>query len=406
MSAATLEDQPARKQDPETLVLRGRPRPIVRFRRGLIISVAGGVALALVLLSWFALEPRTFRTVAAESTGDGPVRSATPEALAGAPRSYSEVPRLGPPLPGDLGRPILEHERRIEKEGQQRSGSLGATPSSAMEERDRAAERRAAALMSPVLVALHGDDAYADTQAPAAGTSMPVVQTSPPAMQNETAISVPGELGQQHDLEFTQTSRGTINPDRVHAPSSPFTLVAGTVIPASLLTGVNSNLPGIVIAQVTENVSDSATATTILVPQGSRLIGRYDSLVAFGQRRALVIWDRIIFPDASSVELDKIPATDVSGYSGLRDSVDAHGLQLIKGIALSTLLGVGAELAVQNSGGDLLRAIRESAQQSSANAGAQITGRMLGLQPTITIRPGWPVRAILSKDLVLRPWKG
>jgi type IV secretion system protein VirB10 len=182
-------------------------------------------------------------------------------------------------------------------------------------------------------------------------------------------------------------------------------LAAGTIIPASLITGLNSDLPGMVVAQVTENVRDSATGSEILVPQGARLLGRYDSVIAYGQERALVVWNRILFPDGSSIELDNTPATDVSGYSGVSDRVDAHTWRLIKGVVLSTLLGVGTQLSLGNSEGDLLRAIRESAQQNAAHAGDQITSRNLEVQPTITVRPGWPVRAVLSKDLILAPWR-
>jgi type IV secretory pathway VirB10-like protein len=187
---------------------------------------------------------------------------------------------------------------------------------------------------------------------------------------------------------------------------SPWTLSAGTVIPASLITGLNSDLPGIVIAQVTEHVRDSATGATILVPQGSRLIGSYESGIAFGQSRALLAWKRIVFPDASSIQLDDVPATDRSGRSGVRDRVNFHGFRLLKGIALSTLLGVGTELQFRGRDGGLAEAVRRSAQQDSARAGEQLTSRNLDIAPTIEVRPGWPVNAILHKDLVLRPWKG
>lgn len=123
-------------------------------------------------------------------------------------------------------------------------------------------------------------------------------------------------------IAITRGGHGDVNPGRIHAPVSPFTLAARTIIPASLITGVNSDLPGIVIAQVMENVRDTTTGTIILVPQGARLIGRYDSLVAFGQRRALLVWNRIIFPDESSVDLDSVP--DMSGFSGFREGVDSH----------------------------------------------------------------------------------
>jgi type IV secretion system protein VirB10 len=183
-------------------------------------------------------------------------------------------------------------------------------------------------------------------------------------------------------------------------------LSAGTVIPASLITGLTSDLPGMVLAQVTENVSDSATGRTVLIPQGSRLIGSYDNVVAFGQSRALLVWQRIILPDGTSISLDNMPATDLSGYVGVKDRVDFHTWRLLKGIALSTLLGVGSELSLGSAESDLVRAVRESTQQNASRAGDRITARNLDVQPTLTVRPGWPVRGVVHKDLVLRPWRG
>jgi type IV secretion system protein VirB10 len=210
---------------------------------------------------------------------------------------------------------------------------------------------------------------------------------------------------QQQKLEFARSSGGDRDFHRVQAPPSAWMLSAGSVIPASLVTGLNSDLPGMAIAQVTTNVSDSATGRTVLIPQGARLIGSYDSVVAYGQRRALLVWTRIVFPDGSSIQLDNMPATDAAGYAGLADDVDSHNWQLLKGIALSTLLGVSSQLSF-GGGGDLVRAIRESTQQNAANAGGRITGRNLDVQPTITVRPGWPVRVLVSKDLILQPWRG
>lgn len=139
--------------------------------------------------------------------------------------------------------------------------------------------------------------------------------------------------------------------------------------------------------------------------QGSRLVGTYDSVVAFGQSRALLVWQRIIMPDGSSIQIDNLPATDAAGYSGLEDQVDYHTWQLIKGVAISTLLGVGSELAI-NGQSDLLLSIRESTQDSVNQAGQQITQKNLNIQPTIKVRPGWPLRVIVHKDLVLRPYRG
>lgn len=389
------------KEDPEKLVLRGRPRPVIRFKRGLIVGVTGVVAVVLAALSWLALQPPSIRKAAEAGSPESLPNATAAEALADAPKSYDDVPRLGPPLPGDLGRPILEHERSIARGG---GGRLGTreneqAQSEAESERERFAAAKTAARSSPVLFELHQSDA----QRGMAPDGIPSARSPLIPAAVEAAPMGPGP---QQKVEFAKGGPGDINPDRLHPPLSPFTLAAGTIIPASLITGLNSDVPGMVIAQVTENVRDSATGMTILVPQGARLIGRYDSLVAYGQRRALVIWNRILFPDGGSVALDNMPGADVSGYAGLRDGVDSHTWQLLKGIGLSTLLGIGTELSLGSHESDLLRAIRESAQQSAANSGAQITSRELDVQPTITIRPGWPVRAILNKDLVLQPWRG
>src|SRR3546814_740350 len=179
---------------------------------------------------------------------------------------------------------------------------------------------------------------------------------------------------------------GDHNSGGLAAPLSPNSLLAGSVIAASLITGLNSDLPGMVTAQVTQNVFDTVTGSILLVPQGARLIGKYDSVVAFGQRRALVIWQRLILPDGSSLRLDNMPATDAAGYAGLADRVDFHTWALLKGVGVATMLGVGSELTISGES-DLVQAIRESAQSNTARAGDQITQRNLDIQPTITIRP-------------------
>ena len=199
-------------------------------------------------------------------------------------------------------------------------------------------------------------------------------------------------------------SDGHINPHRLAPAASPYMLSAGSVIPASLITGLRSDLPGLVIAQVTERVYDSATGHILLIPQGARLIGSYDSAVAFGQRRALIVWQRIVMPDGSSLELDNVPASDAAGYAGLEDKVDFHTWTLFKGAAISSLLGVGANLTFTGES-DLVEAIRQSTQQNVSRAGDQLTSRNLHIQPTITIRPGAPVRLVVRRDLVLAPWR-
>jgi type IV secretion system protein TrbI len=193
----------------------------------------------------------------------------------------------------------------------------------------------------------------------------------------------------------------------LQTPRSAAQLMAGTLIPAALLTGINSDLPGQIIATVTEHVYDTVSGRLLLVPQGSRLLGQYDSQVAYGQSRVLLVWTRLVMPDGSSIVLDRLPGVDVAGQAGLEDDVDWHWDRIFAGAALSTLIGVGAELAAPDrDDGRIVVAGRDSVQEIVNEVGQQITRRNLNLQPTLTIRPGFPVRVIVNRDLVLRPYAG
>ena len=139
------------------------------------------------------------------------------------------------------------------------------------------------------------------------------------------------------------TDKRTVSPDRLEAKASPYVVQAGTVIPAALITGIRSDLPGQITAQVTEAVYDSPTGKYLLIPQGAKLIGQYDSSVAFGQSRILLVWTRVIMPDGTSIVLERQPGADTEGYAGLEDEVDNHWGMLFKAAVLSTLLSVGAD---------------------------------------------------------------
>lgn len=388
------------KEDPETLVLRGRPKQVIRFRRGLIIGVAGMAGAALIGLAWVALEPPSFRLA---GDGGAPKLSgkAAPDGIANVPASYADVPQLGPPLPGDLGRPILDQQRKLgtESSADGEAMAIQAEADRRRQAEQRLAEQAEAARTSALLVRVA-------SAAPSAEEPRPTKPVASDPLEPMEATAAPAGPGQQRKIDFARAPAGDSSPHPLLGPPSPWTLSPGTVIPASLITGINSDLPGIVLAQVTEQVRDSVTGTTVLVPQGSRLVGSYDSMVAFGQKRALIVWQRIVLPDGSSVRLDNVPAADLAGYSGLEDKVDFHGWRLLKGIALSTLLGIGTELSLGSEDSDLVRAVERSVKRDGARAGEEIVSRNLDVQPTLTIRPGWPVRAMIHKDLVLKPWKG
>ncbi|MGH7083772.1 MAG: TrbI/VirB10 family protein, partial [Acetobacteraceae bacterium] len=129
-------------------------------------------------------------------------------------------------------------------------------------------------------------------------------------------------------------------------PLSPYEVQAGTIVPAALITAVNSDLPGDVIAQVTENVYDTATGHYLLIPQGTRLYGRYDSLISFAQSRALIVWNRLILPNGNSIDLHGMIGTDATGASGLNDQVNAHNWALIASLGTATLLSFAPSLAL------------------------------------------------------------
>lgn len=382
------------KADPAGLEMHGRPQPVVRFRRGVLVGAASLGSVSVAGIAWLSFKPVHWGSGQVATEQAEPQPRAPDDALGKAPKGYGDIPQLGPPLPGDLGRPILEHQR-----------SLGvAPPATPVEDPQLRAQQAAEAERQRIVAetrAAREAGVMVDTST-AQAESLSVVPASSLVPPSDTA-----QDGQVAKLAFLERRAGNavVDPGRLQPAPSPTILSAGSVIAASLVTGLNSDLPGFVIAQVTQPVYDSPTGQTMLIPQGARLLGRYDSVIAFGQTRALVVWQRILMPNGSSISVDNLPATDTRGYAGLADKLDLHSWQLLKGVGLSTLLGVGTQLTLSDES-DLVRALRESAQQSGARAGDRLVQRALEVQPTITVRPGWPLRVILHKDLVLPAWMG
>ena len=391
------------KAGAERLELRATPRRVVRFKRGLLIGIAAlgsGVVLGTTMM---ALQGPALRIQDQAEELYDTERKPTPEGLAALPGDYSQVkprtPQLGPPLPGDLGRPILERQRQL--------GIAPRGPELSAEEQ-RLAQQAIQAKEAGVFFRIENRPRQDTPAVTGQSQQMALTETVLPDADRLTLDPERDQNNQQRKLDFLsqRDSGGIYNPHALQTPASPYQVMAGSVIAASLVTGIDSDLPGLIVAQVTENVYDTVTGRTLLIPQGSRLIGTYDSVIAFGQSRALLVWRRIILPNGSSIEIDNLPATDTAGYAGLEDEVDHHTWRLIKGIALATLLGVGTELSLGSDESDLVRAIRESTQRNVNRAGQRITEKNLNIQPTITIRPGWPLRVIVHRDLLLRPYPG
>lgn len=387
---ARPEPQAARP-DPAAFQLRGDPPRVMRLSRKALafVGVAAGLGIGGSLI--YALRPPGDR--AAQELYNTDSRS-TAETITSGPRDYAQAPRLGPPLPGDLGRPIVSAQQRGEDVPVPPIGTQPGPPDpraqAAEAARQRAAQERDAARTSSVFLGSGGARAGAE----------PVSTPGVPAPSAQQAAQ--GDQAGKRAFMAQASNQRTVSVERLTAPASPNIVLAGSIIPAALITGARSDLPGQITAQVTANVYDSPTGRILLIPQGARLIGEYDSEIAAGQTRVLLAWDRLIMPDGRSIVLERQAGADGAGFAGLQDRVNQHWGNLLKAAAVSTLLGVGAELGA-DSEDDLTRALRRGSQDTINQTGQQIVRRQLNVQPTLTIRPGHPLRVIITRDLVLEP---
>ena len=366
----------------KSLRLRGAAKRVARVSRKALIITVGVVAIGVAAAVAWSLREK-------ERSAAQPVfqpAASPPEAVTGLPRDYlqrREVPVLGPPLPGDLGRPMLSA---------QRARGLDASAAPSEQTMSLPPPVTARPVERPVAVdpAIQARQAARKAGLFAAATVKGGEQSLPAASVGAAVASIADE-------------RAT-SPERLQPPASPYLLQAGSIIPAALVTGLRSDAAGLAIAQVSQDVFDSLGGHHLLIPAGSRLIGQYETATHVGQSRLSVAWTRLILPSGRSIMLDKLPGADAQGMAGLADGVDRHGKAVLAAAALSTVLALGAEAGQSNGGDDLERAIRRGASQSISDVGQQAVGRSLSLTPTLTIRPGAPLRVLLSRDLVLEPY--
>ena len=385
------------REDQLAAELRLRPeRPqVTRLSRKVLASLGAVAATAILGALVFALQSKSPRQESTELYSTD--RKTTADELEKLPKDYSglqqallprPIPQLGPPLPGDLGRPILNAQ--------------GGAPSA---DEQRTAQENEAARVSRLFATTNVPQAPV-VAAPASAANgnlspAPAADTKPPID--------PGSVQNMQDRKIAflnaSTDKRTVSPDALARPPSRYVVQAGSVIPAALITGIRSDLPGEITAQVTENVYDSPTGKFLLIPQGARLIGQYDSQISFGQSRVLLVWTRVIMPNGTSIVLEHQPGADSAGYAGLEDEVDYHWGNLLKAAAISTLLGIGSEL-VLNSNNAVVEALRTGTENTVNQTGQTLVSRQLNVQPTLTIRPGFPVRVVVNRDLVFVPYRG
>ncbi len=399
-------NEPTQKVPPEDLQIRAKPRRAVQLNRKAVAVLAVGAGAIALTVGFLGAGGRSKAPAVSADSPPAPPNS-RPEGITTLPEDYGAwrpIPQLGPPA-GELGRPVLHAEQQGGIDSFKPDPEVDAQRVARLRLQDEAE----AAVKSNVLVQLRSAHASAKRREGTSNASRTEAENfekigiaANNANSTESNDQVrKGEFLTTHPRSDDDAGR------QVKEPSFPYQLMAGTIIPAALVTGINSDLPGQTIASVTENVYDTVSGRFLLIPQGSRLIGQYDSQVSFGQRRVLLVWTRLVMPNGDSISLGHLSAADLSGNAGLEDRVDYHWDRVFAGAAVSTLLGINAQLADTDRNGNsrtLIVASRQSAQDSINEVGQQLTRRNLNIQPTLSIRPGFPLRVLINKDFILKQY--
>ena len=343
--------------------LRSEAPPVMRLSRRVLTGLVGIGAIVIFAALIFAMSQGGRRSGGGSELYNTDNKT-TPDGLTNLPRDYGgltpDKPLPANPLsPGEAGRP------------QPVLGLNAIDP-----EQQRLAQENEAARLSRLFATTGTRERPAE-----ATPDAPVADTKTAPGQGEAAPLDPGALLNMQDrkLAFVNgaVDRKTVSPDHLENPVSRYVVQAGSVIAAALITGMRSDLPGEVTAQVTENVYDSPTGRYLLIPQGSKLLGTYDSQVAFGQNRLLLVWTRLMLPNGRSIVLERQPGADPQGFIGLEDGVDQHWDRLFMGAVLSTVIGIGAELGSNANDSAIASAATASVRQVSRSHNATSTSSRL-----------------------------
>ena len=403
---------------PKSLQIRGAPPSAKRFNKRTLGVLLGGSALAIFLAAGFAMRSPDDAAMAPQELYNTS-NKALPDALSELPESYGDVEpeprRLGPPLPGDIGAGLHGQPKTVPVDNPFRYQSPPsyeyAPPPSYTAPHSTQANAPSARTSDLFFIAKAGggDSAAASEVGPATFADPGVAALAELFGQGGGGFGQPTPTGNgtssdgRDSAEPELSDADIYNPHSLRVPVSPYQVMAGTIIPASLVTGLNSDLPGQVIAQVTENVYDMPTGRHLLIPQGTRLLGRYESDIKAGQSRALVVWNRLIRPDGSSLVIENLPGVDRMGQAGIRDRVDRHRGSLFGAAILSSILSVASELG-SDEDDRITEALRDGGQNTINQTGQKVVTQALSRKPTLRVRPGWRVGVIVNRDLVLSPY--
>lgn len=366
-----------------------KPPKAIGISRRLLFTIVGGLLLILILFFIFLnrYAPRPIKNQSIENT-KGSSESA-----------ISLIERINE----QKHKPILvdlKVDQPISPKAKNNFGSSAETPKEPLSQNDFKEGGNA-----PI-------SAYHDVSDSESATTLPYQNLSSP-LKSPIDVTHSSDTYEQQNLQpekvaFLQSNssvkKNTIQ-SQLQNPLSPFQINAGTIIPANLVTPINSDLPGHIIAKVRCNVYDTATGNYLLIPQGSTLLGMYDSQVAYGQSRVLIVWSRLIFPDASSFDLQGMPGADLSGIAGLSDQVDNHYFRIFSSALMFSLFGALGQLSQPQSSNSQLTSqqiIYGAIGQQMGQTATQLVAKNMNIQPTLKIRPGVDFNVLLTRDMVLQ----
>ncbi len=238
---------------------------------------------------------------------------------------------------------------------------------------------------------------------PAPSTPAPSPRPDPILEERATARGSPIRFAR--DEVLSPETSDAVHPARLQAPAARTIIQAGAIIPAALQTGINSDVPGTVTALVTAPVHDSLTGEHLLIPQGARLIGSYQDGVTYGERRLRIVWTRLILPNGWSMDLTGLEASDVTGAAGLPADVDNQLGRIAVASLASGALSTAANAAEDDETSVFGQSVGNAAAQEAARVGGRIVDRELSVRPTLRVPAGAPVRVLVNRDLVLRPYR-
>ncbi len=224
--------------------------------------------------------------------------------------------------------------------------------------------------------------------------------------EDQKTIGASGEMEKSRKPFNIQSTKSKNSLNQKERSTSPYEVKMGSVIPAILVSGINSDLPGQIIGQVSQNIYDSVRGEHLLIPQGSKVIGTYNSMLALGQERVLLVWQRLIFPNGDSIDLGGMGGTDQGGYAGFKDQVNNHFMKIYGNAVLLSLVGAGFQMSQRNSNQQSTPEQIIAAQMgiNLTNLSSELLRKQIQVQPTIEIRPGYRFNVMVSRDMILEPY--